>query len=86
MQVTVEIPDNIATTLEEGRTASRSVLEAFAADAYRNERLSRRQVGEVLGLDRWSTDEFLAKHNAVIPYGFEDAEIDRRSLRALGIL
>lgn len=64
MHVVVEIPDELVNQLPSGKAISRELLEAYAAEAYRNERLSRRQVGLLLGFDRWKTEEFLAKRGA----------------------
>jgi hypothetical protein len=60
----VEIPDEVAAQLPGHDAMSRELLEAFAAEAYRSERLSRRQVGLLLGLDRWKTEQFLSKRSA----------------------
>lgn len=79
MQVTIQIPDEVTHLLPAGEDLCRQLLEAFAADAYRNERLSRHQVGQLLGLDRWQAEEFLARHNAQRPFTFEDMELERRS-------
>ena len=83
MQVTIELPEKIAEHLGSKTEISRQVLEAYAAEAYRTEKLSRYQVGQLLELDRWQTEEFLAKHNAQRPYTLADWEIDRQSLRKL---
>jgi hypothetical protein len=79
MLVTVQIPDELSRLIPAGESLSRQLLEAFAADAYRNEKLSRHQVGQLLGLDRWQAEEFLAHHNAQRPFTFEDMELERRS-------
>jgi hypothetical protein len=81
MNVTVEIPDEIAKRLPAQDTISRELLEAYAAEAYRSERLSRHQVGVLLGLDRWQTENFLAKRNALRPFTKEDYELELRSQR-----
>ena len=64
MQVTVQIPDELSRLIPAGKSLSRELLEAFAADAYRNGKLTRHQVGQLLGLDRWQAEEFLARHQA----------------------
>lgn len=79
MQITVQIPDELSRLVPAGESWSRKLLEAYAADAYRNERLTRHQVGQLLGLDRWEAEEFLARHQAQRPFTFEDMELERRS-------
>jgi DnaJ-domain-containing protein 1 len=79
VSVTVELPDNIARLLGEKEGLTRSVLEAAAADGYRTEKLTRFQVGELLGLDRWQTEEFLARHEAQRPFTLTDYEFERSS-------
>ena len=83
MQVTIQLPDDIAKHLGETVDMPRHLLEAVAAEAYRSQKLSRHQVGQMLGLDRWRTEEFLVAHNAQRPYTLADLEIDRRSLSGL---
>jgi hypothetical protein len=79
MQITVQIPDELSRLIPTSESLSRELLEAYAADAYRNERLTRHQVGQLLGLDRWQAEEFLAGHNAQRPFTFEDMELERSS-------
>ncbi len=83
MQVTVQLPDDIAKHLGETANMPRQLLEAFAAQAYRTHKISRHQVGQVLGLDYWQTEAFLAEHEAKRPYTLADLEIDRQSLARL---
>lgn len=56
----------------------------FVVDAHRRERLTRFQVGQALGLDRWQTEEFLAVRQALRPYDLADLAVDRATLEALG--
>jgi hypothetical protein len=77
MLVTVEIPDEFAAQLPKGNQMSRELLNAYAAEAYRSNHISRRQVGLLLGLDRWKTEEFLTKRDANRIYGAEDFELER---------
>lgn len=79
MQVTVELPDDMATLLGSKEEIARQLLEAYAADGYRTGKLSRHQVGRLLGLDRWQAQEFLAQHEAQRPYSLADWEMDRKS-------
>jgi hypothetical protein len=83
MEVTVELPDDIARHLGEASKMPRQMLEAFAAEAYRAQKLSRHQLSQLLGLDYWQTDGFLTQHEARRPLTLEDLEIDRQSLASL---
>ena len=81
--VTVQLPDEIAKLLGDTDNMPRSVLEATAADGYRTEKLTRFQVGQLLGLDRWQTEEFLARHEAQRPFTLADYELEHRSQKEL---
>jgi Uncharacterised protein family (UPF0175) len=83
MEVTVELPDDIAKHLGEANKVPRQMLEAFAAEAYRGQKLSRHQLSQLLGLDYWQTEEFLTQHEARRPFTLADLETDRRSLASL---
>jgi len=76
MLVTVEIPDELAAQLPKGNEMSRELLEAYAAEAYWKEKISRRQVGLILGLDRWKTEEFLTGRGANRIYTVEDYKLE----------
>lgn len=77
MQITLELPDAIAQALmnENGRDLSRQALEALAVSGYREQRLTQKQVGELLGLSRIETEDFLAQH--VDLYDYEPGELAR---------
>ena len=79
MQITLQIPDELSRLVPAREALPRELLEAYAADAYRNERLTRHQVGQLLGLDRWQAEEFLARHNAQRPFTLADMEFERNS-------
>jgi hypothetical protein len=83
MQVTVQIPDELAALVSTGKSLSRELLEAFVADAHRHDKLSRYQVGQALGFDRWQTEDFLASRDAIRPYDLADLTVDRATLESL---
>ena len=83
MDITIQVPDEIARQLGDTSNMPRQVLEAFAAAAYRAQKLSRYQVSQLLGLEYWQTEEFLTIHDAKRPYTLADLEIDRQSLAGL---
>jgi hypothetical protein len=88
MQVTIEMPDDIAGELTEknGEGLRRAVLEAVALEGYRSGRLTHPQVGQLVGLDyRFDVDAFLKEHGVFLDYAPEDLERDRETLRKLGV-
>lgn len=81
MQVTVEMPDQVAR--QWGATpgaVGRHVLEDAAIEGYRAGRLSHRQVGEMLGLDYWQTESFLSARAVPLSYSAADLAADRATL------
>ena len=80
MEITVQLPDDIAQHPDSGREA----LEALAIEGYRAGTLSHDQAGKLLGLSRFEFDGFLkARKIYDHAYGVEDFEQDRETLRRL---
>jgi len=85
MNVTVEIPDDIAPRLAGGRDLSREALEALAAEAYRQDRITKPELQRLLGIETsYQLDGFLKAHDIWIEYTREDAAREQRSLDRLG--
>lgn len=80
MQVTLQLPDEIASQLGGEKDMPRRVLEAVALEGYRAAQLTRGQVSELLGLSFADTEEFLSRHQAYLHYSLEDLEADRATL------
>jgi len=81
MQVTVELPDQVARQWGETPDAvGRHVLEDAAIEGYRAGRLSQRQVGAMLGLDYWQTEGFLQERGVPLNYSAADLEADNLTL------
>jgi hypothetical protein len=60
MQITVEIPDDLAPTLAPGLDPSHAVLEALGLEAYRLRRITGYQLCTLLGLpSRWDLQPLL---------------------------
>jgi hypothetical protein len=81
MQVTVNVPDDLAAalTLAEGDPA-RTVLEAVSLEAYRERRITAYQLRTLLGIpSRLELDAFLKDHRVEI-YTAEDFEHDLAGL------
>ncbi len=83
MHVTVQLPDDLARELGDPAEIPRQLLEAFALEGYRSQRLSRYQVSQLLGLDYWQTEDMFARHDAKRPYTLTDLEEDRKTLAEL---
>jgi predicted HTH domain antitoxin len=86
MQVTVEIPDDMAQRLTpNGQDPVRATLEAVAIEGYRSGALTAYQTRRLLGFDtRYELEGFLKEHNVwEHAYSVEDLERDRQTLRQL---
>jgi predicted HTH domain antitoxin len=84
MQIALELPEDIATHLENAwRDLSRGTLEAVAVEGYREGALTRDQVSRLLGLSFWETEAFLKQRQAYLAYTEEDFEQDRKDLDRL---
>ena len=81
VEVTIELPDSLALALgDTPQMRSRRVLECAAIQWYRSGRVSHHQVGQMLGLDYWQTEQFLADHKVPLNYTLADLEADRATL------
>ena len=88
MSITLDIPPGIEDSLVAawGQADSglrRQILEAVAAEGYRQGALTRLEVGQFLGLDFWDTQAFLKERGAGAQYSLEDFEDDRRTIAGL---
>jgi hypothetical protein len=76
MQITLELPDEIARQLAAGQDLSRAALEGLVAEACRTHLLSDHQAAELLGLSRYELDGFLKAHGVFLDYSIEDFELE----------
>jgi predicted HTH domain antitoxin len=83
MQITIELPDDIANQLQlQPANISRRILELIAADNYRQGRIGAAQVRRMLDFSsRWETYEFLKREKAYLPYTEDDLEQDAQAIR-----
>ncbi len=83
MQITIELPDDIANQLQlQPANISRRVLELIADDNYRQGRIGAAQVRRMLNFSsRWETYEFLKREKAYLPYTEDDLEQDAQAIR-----
>ncbi|HEX4158945.1 MAG TPA: UPF0175 family protein [Rhizomicrobium sp.] len=87
MNVTVRIPDDLATRLGAGnRDLERQALEGLVLEGFRAGRISKDELGQVLGLEGLDQiDGFLKAHDVYEPCAFEEIERDVETLVRLGI-
>jgi predicted HTH domain antitoxin len=85
MQITIEIPDELAHQLEaDPGSLSRQILENLVVDAYKSERITSAEVGRILGFSsRFAVDAFLKENNAYLHYTEADLEQDIETLHQL---
>jgi hypothetical protein len=86
MDVTVQIPDDIAARLcAAGSDLSRGALEGLALEEYKKERITKAELRRLLGFGtRYELDGFLKAHEVWINYTVEDAHRDAATLQRLG--
>lgn len=83
MEVTVEIPDEIAQLLDQtGENLSRRLLEVIIADAYRYGKVNTAQVRQILQLpSRLETHAFLKRMGVYLNYDEAELEQDLQTLK-----
>jgi predicted HTH domain antitoxin len=85
MEITVNIPDDIAQRLEQGEAAlSRRLLEFIVADAYRSGKVTTAEVGQLLQLpNRMAVHAFLRQMGTYLNYDEGELEADLETLQEL---
>lgn len=85
MQITIEIPDDLAERLDQAEgNLSRQLLELIVADAYRRGKLNTAEVGQILQLpSRLATHAFLKRMRTYINYDEAELEQDLQTLQEL---
>jgi hypothetical protein len=80
MQVTVNIPDDLAAQLiPAGQDPARAVLEDALVQAYRENRISGHQLQQALGIEtRYELDGFLKARQVWIEYTPEQMAADQK--------
>lgn len=79
MQITLEIPDDVA---RDRKDLPRALLESFALEGYRSGTLTEEQVRKLLGYGtRMQVDGFLKEHGVYWNYTLEDLDRDRETSR-----
>lgn len=86
MDLIVPIPDDIVPQLQAGGVdLSRQALEAIALEAYKGDRINKKQLREMLGFKtRYELDGFLKAHDCYDGYTFEEIEQQVETMKQLG--
>ena len=85
MDITIHIPDDLATRLGTSGELPRRVLEALVVEEFRLGRLTQAELRRLLGFGtRPALDAFLKSHGLFTPYTLDDLDHDRNDLRRLG--
>lgn len=85
MNVIMQIPDDIGTRLNASGDLPRRALEAWAAEEYKHDRVTKPELQRLLGIETsFQLDAFLKAHDIWIEYSRQDAERERRGLERLG--
>ncbi len=84
MQITVNIPDDVAQRLDlAGGSLSRRLLEVIIADAYRCGKVNTAEVRQILQLSsRLETHAFLKQMGVYLNYDEAELEDDLQTLKA----
>jgi hypothetical protein len=79
MQITLELPDEIAGELND---LPRALLESFALEGYRSGKITEEQVRKTLGYGtRMQVDGFLKEHGVYLNFTIEDLDRDTETSR-----
>jgi hypothetical protein len=85
MNVTLEIPDEIARRLTAGgRDLSRRALEGLLVEELRAGRMDEPELAEALGVGRFELDRVLKAHGVAYDMTIEDVDRDLADLKKLG--
>jgi hypothetical protein len=84
MQVTIQIPDDIASRIASGGDLTRRALEALAIEELKAGRISEPDLAQMLGLGRLQIDGFLKSHGVYQDITIEDVNRDIADLKSLG--
>ncbi|HEV1284373.1 MAG TPA: UPF0175 family protein [Bryobacteraceae bacterium] len=84
MQVTLEVPEDLAPLLGENPAGlSKAALEALALEGLRSGKISVAQARRLLGIrSRYEMDGFLKAHEIFLPITVEDVERDAATSRS----
>jgi hypothetical protein len=83
MQVTVEVPEDLAPLLSESSAGlTKAALEGLALEGLRSGKISVAQARRLLGIGpRYEMDGFLKAHQILLPLTLEEIERDAETAR-----
>ena len=82
MEVTFQIPDDLARRVSTTGDPSRRALEAFALEEFKAGHITQPELRRILGLARIEMDGFLKSHGIYDDVTVEDVERDIEDLKA----
>jgi hypothetical protein len=82
MEVTFQIPDDLASRVTAMGDPSRRALEAFALEEFKAGYITQPELRRMLGLARIQMDGFLKSHGIYESVTMEDVERDMADLKA----
>lgn len=83
MKVTVSIPDGFIPPFRSEDELAREMLEAYAIENYRQEKISLGRLAEILDLSIDQANMLLKDRNVPNPYDKEDMERDLQTIELL---
>lgn len=86
MNVTVPIPDDLANRLRaDGADLSRRALEGFGLEEHKAGRITKAELGRLLGFEtRYELDGFLKAHDVWMNHTMDDVRREVAVLKQLG--
>jgi Uncharacterised protein family (UPF0175) len=86
MEVTIQVPEDIADRWQAQGDIPREVLEGAALEAYRKRIIGESRLQLWLGFEtRFDVFRFLTEHGMPVNYSLEDLEHDRQTHDRLGV-
>jgi predicted HTH domain antitoxin len=83
MEVSLNIPDDLAKQLNMAGDLSRLALEGLAIEGYRHEALSLGELAELLGMSVYEADGFLKSHGVPAAITLDELREQTAALDAL---
>ena len=81
MEVTVSIPDGLVPAYTSDEDLGRQMVEAYAIEEYRQEKISLGRLRELLDLSIDEANVLLKQHDVPLNYAMKDLEEDHRSVQ-----
>lgn len=85
MNINVQIPDDLAQRLGPIGQLERRALEALALEEFKQKRISKPELGQLLGIGRIALDGFLKAHEIYEEYTIKDFEREIETAKRLGL-